>query len=119
MDLKKTGITPDASSILSADERERAARLVDPIKRDRFLSVRMAMRNILSGYTHVSPENIQLSHVENGKPFMENNAQIPSIYFNITHSADLMLMAVSDNSQIWVDVEKIQPMTARDRTILQ
>lgn len=119
VDLKRTGISREIPPSLSADERERAARLVDPTKRERFLSARLAMRDILSGYTHIFPEKIRFSYQKNGKPFIENNATIPSISFNITHSTDLMLVAVSEGIQIGIDIEKVQPLSARDRIIRQ
>ena len=119
VDLKEISDTREVTSTLSPGERKRVARLIDPIKREHFRSARFALRTILSGYTHMPSETIQFSYQGNGKPFIEQDTQKTSISFNITHSADLMLVAVSNGSQVGIDLEKQQPVSSREFIIRQ
>jgi 4'-phosphopantetheinyl transferase len=111
--------TREVSSTLSLDERNRAARLIDPVKWEHFRSARFALRTILSGYMHMPLEKIQFSYQGKGKPFIEQDTQKTSISFNITHIADLMLVAVSNGVQVGIDLEKQQSVSSREFIIRQ
>ena len=74
VDLKVIASHQDTGKILSTDEQERAARIVDPLRRGRFRSARFALRNILSLYEYLSPEAIELSYGKYGKPFIKQKA---------------------------------------------
>jgi len=51
----------------------------------------------------------QLEYTESGKPFIRGEAG-----FNISHSGDLVVLALVDNGSAGIDVEKIRPMPLDD-----
>ena len=119
VDLKVIAAYQDVAKILSTDERERAARIIDPLRRGRFRSARFVLRNILSLYNYLPPEEIELSYGKYGKPFIEQKALKCSISFNITHSTNLMLVALSNSCQIGIDLEKEHSITTKEWIIKQ
>ena len=119
VDLKNIVPHQDSSRILSTDELDRAARMIDPLRRGRFLSARFALRNILSLYKHLPPEAIEFSYGKYRKPFVEQRTLNCSISFNISHSSDLMLVALSNSCQVGIDLEKEHSLTTKDWIIRQ
>ena len=119
VNLKNIVPHQDSSRILSTDELDRAARMIDPLKRGRFLSARFGLRNILSEYKHLPPEAIEFSYGKYGKPFVEQRALKYSISFNISHSSDLMLVALSNSYQVGIDLEKEHSHTTKEWIIRQ
>ena len=94
-------------SLLSTDEIKRAKRLKDPKVASRQLISREILRLILGNYTGIDPKNLTISYSQFGKPFLsfpENSG----IYFNLSHSGNLLLIAVTAGKQLGIDVEKIE-----------
>ena len=119
VDLKVIASHQNAAKILSTDERERAARMIDPLKRGRFRFARFALRNILSFYKYLLPEAIELSYGKYGKPFIEQKGLECSLSFNITHSTTLMLVTLSNSHQVGIDLEKEHSLTTKEWIIRQ
>jgi 4'-phosphopantetheinyl transferase len=88
---------------LSPDERQRAARFVVEEPRLRFIIARGALRTILAGYLDVAPEDIQFAYGEHGKPSLPDS----DLRFNLSHSDNVILIGVTQNHDIGVDVEHI------------
>jgi 4'-phosphopantetheinyl transferase len=95
--------------LLSSRERERAVRFVTDELRHRYVVTQGVARQILSGCIGIPPEAIAYETSEKGKPHLANEG-VPTLEFNITHSADLMLMAVVRGEPVGVDVERVRPM---------
>lgn len=91
---------------LSPDEKERAARFRFDRDRDRFIAARGIVRNILAQYLQQSPAAIPFCYGERGKPAIANSP-IP-LQFNLSHSQDLLLCAVSQSHRVGIDVEIIR-----------
>ena len=62
-------------------------------------------RKALSDYCGVEPSNIEFGVSDKGKPF----AKGLDVHFNVSHSAGIVVCAVSDN-EIGIDIEKIKPI---------
>ena len=64
------------------------------------------MRRILASYLGIAPENIDFSYGERGKP----NIAFPEtdLRFNLTHSEDLALLAISRGCNVGIDVERVR-----------
>jgi 4'-phosphopantetheinyl transferase len=75
---------------------------------------RGALRTILSGYLGVNPTLIAFDYGPQGKPFLAVTAS--DIRFNVTHSHELALIAVSRNRELGVDVECVRPFTWKEQT---
>lgn len=70
----------------------------------RFLLGRLKLRCILSLYAGCSPDVLRFSYGSHGKAELAN---YPSIKFNQSYSSDLLVVAVSRNREVGIDVEKI------------
>jgi 4'-phosphopantetheinyl transferase len=93
--------------LMSQDEQERALRFHFTLHQQRFIAAHGILRLILSWYLDVAPETIVFGYSDHHKPFLLNNAL--NIHFNLSHSEDYALYAVTRVGEIGVDVEKIRP----------
>jgi 4'-phosphopantetheinyl transferase len=91
--------------LLSKDEKTRAGHLMDPGAASRQIISRGILRLLLGSYTGKDPKALAFSYSEFGKPFLSNPAN-SEICFNLSHSGDLLLIAVARGEQIGIDVEK-------------
>jgi len=107
-DLKLlSGDTNNFYSILSEDERERADKLKVEDKKQQYIITRGVLRQRLGLLTNIEPEDFVFKFLEHGKPVLANNHQCTDITFNISHSHDLALIAISQKQNIGIDIEKI------------
>lgn len=99
-------------SLLSPDERARAARLAlhDPLRR--FVVARGRLREILGHVTGVAPEEVRFRYGRSGKPSLADPSE-PR--FSVSHSGDLALVALHPWLELGVDVERLRPFPSADR----
>ncbi|MBS1947347.1 MAG: 4'-phosphopantetheinyl transferase superfamily protein [Bacteroidetes bacterium] len=95
------------SNLLSSDEHKKAARYFQPRDRLTYTISRIALRLLLSGYAKYPAAGLEFSEGQNKKPFLRNSNAC-NLYYNISHSGGLVLIAVS-GSDVGVDVEKMSP----------
>ena len=93
-------------SMLDAGERDRAARFVRAADRRRFEHAHTALRCLLARCLGVPPAAIQYRVGPNGKPHIADG--LPHIEFNMAHSSELALIAVSRDLSVGVDVERLR-----------
>ena len=98
------GSLRDFWDILSKDEQERALRYKFPIHRDRYIAARGILRRILGRYITQGPQTFLFSLGPHGKPFLNKNNSA-SCKFNVAHSGDLALYAISYDLEVGIDVE--------------
>jgi len=91
-----------ADSTLSADESERAARFHFEKDRHRYILAHACLRDILSRYLHCEPKQIVFSTNNYGKPVLLSEQEMD---FNLSHSGEYVLIAVTRGHKIGVDVE--------------
>lgn len=91
-------------STLSADEVERAAKFQFPKDRDRYVIAHGFLRDVLSRYLKDESSHFKFSVNSFGRPSLKGH----DLEFNLTHSADFALVAVTTNHKIGVDVERIR-----------
>jgi 4'-phosphopantetheinyl transferase len=94
------------SRILSGRETDRAGRCRFEADRRRFVIAHGALRLILAGYLDVPPEELRLERGHHGKPRL---ADSPALRFNLSHSGELALLAVTRHAEIGVDVDRLRP----------
>ncbi|GAB4213054.1 MAG: hypothetical protein OHK0012_08520 [Synechococcales cyanobacterium] len=92
--------------LLSEEEQCRYHRLVKPVDRERFLSARGQLRLILSHYVPQPPGRLLLATLTHGKPYLPD---WPDLQFNLSHSQDQALCAVTWGSPLGVDLEVHRP----------
>ncbi len=89
---------------LAADELARAQRFVFDRDRRRFVVARALLRLLLGRYLRQTPQELSFIYGEAGKPSLDPRGQ-PALEFNLSHSADRALLAVSGSVPIGVDIE--------------
>jgi 4'-phosphopantetheinyl transferase len=92
-------------SVLSAHERARAHRLRNLQLRRRFLARCMLVRHVLGTLVGVSPETLEFETTANGKPRLVP----PTLDFNLSHSENVLAVAVALDRQVGVDIEVVRP----------
>ncbi len=102
------GETSQYQPVLSADELARAERLLDLTKRQLFIVCRGRLRQILSQYLKISAQDITFRYNDTGKPSLTLDHHC-DLVFNLSHSADCAVIAVTRGTDIGVDIEKIDP----------
>lgn len=95
----------DYWDILDFNERARAQRFVKEIDRKRFVVGHGKLRRILADYLSLSPEEIAFATQSQGKPFVASDkSDTPK--FNLSHSDNYLLVGVSSDVEVGVDIEK-------------
>lgn len=104
------GIDSDTrnAAILSPDERDRMSRFRFSQDRLRYLTSHANLRILLSRYTGCPPQELAFTVNEFGKPALHNSGD--ELRFNLSHSKDIGLLAVSRVGEIGADVEWIRPI---------
>jgi 4'-phosphopantetheinyl transferase len=107
---------PDARArlraLLTDDERGRADRFVFERDRDRFTVARAFLREVLARHLGIPADRVRFSVQPAGKPLVEG----ARLRFNLSHSGDLALLAVTLDREIGVDLEALRPL--RDAGLL-
>ncbi len=93
--------------LLSNNERERINKLKIEEKKQQYIITRGMLRQRLSLFTKIAPENFVFEYLEHGKPVLTNDAKFANITFNVSHSYNLALIAISQEQSIGIDIEKI------------
>jgi 4'-phosphopantetheinyl transferase len=96
---------------LSSDELERANKYKFEKDSRRFIAARGGLRQILSVYTGIIPNELRFGYSSHGKPELSHQS---SLRFNFSHSESLALFAVTVESEIGIDVERIRPIPEMD-----
>jgi len=101
-----------AASILSAEETRRAGRFRFSLHRNRFVLAHAALRHILGIYSGCPASSIDFIISPHGKPSLVNSSRgnRAKIEFNLSHSEDLAVVAVSFGPILGVDVEQVRDM---------
>ncbi len=99
---------------LSDDERSRAKRFQFEHLRESFIIARGILRSILARYTNLNPGQCRFEYTATGKPYLSSHSSTTGIYFNLSHSSNLVLYAITGNPWIGIDVECIRPISEID-----
>ena len=110
MDLRQAAGDP---GLLSADERERFQRIRDPVRAARWRNGRAALRLLLGRHLGCSPEEVIFEVSPTGKPRLSGQA----LHFNLSHSGDLALVAVSRCWPLGIDLERLRSLEDGGRRI--
>lgn len=111
-ELEPTVWADNLAGILSSDEFKRAGAFRFEKDRHRFISARVILRSILSYYVGMSPESLVFSYGLNGKPELD----LKWVQFNVSHSANLGVFAVSHTERVGIDVEHIRSLEEDELT---
>jgi 4'-phosphopantetheinyl transferase len=96
---------------LSDDELARANRFHFQEHRQRFIAGRGSLRNILSRYLNIEPQQVRFAYEPRGKPMLADTLASTGLAFNLSHSQGLALCAVNYASKIGIDLEYIRSLS--------
>jgi 4'-phosphopantetheinyl transferase len=89
--------------LLDEEELQRAQRLRVPDKAQAFVVARARLRQILANYLGLDPKALRFTYGPSGKPVLAGLADPPA--FNLAHSGEWGLCAVTSRGEVGVDVE--------------
>ena len=90
--------------LLSAPERERAARYLHAPSREQFTVTRARLRLLLGRYLGTEPACVEFGTSNTGKPTLPGTG----LSFNVSHTQGLALIAVAAGREVGVDVERVR-----------
>lgn len=94
---------------LTADERARADRYQARADRERFVVARGTLRSILGRYLAMRPGDVRFAYGHRGKPVIEAAMNAGGLRFNLSHSGEVVLVGVTQDRDLGVDVELLRP----------
>lgn len=97
----------DLWQMLSKDEQQRAQRFVRPQDQAKFVQVRGHLRMLLGQYLNVRGETLAFEYGEYGKPQLTVPCNALNLQFNVSHSHDLALIAITQAVAVGVDLEQV------------
>ncbi len=107
--LALSGITPlekELRAVLSIDELSRSEKFHFPELRERFIAGRAVLRMILGDYCDSAPEDLCFGYSSYQKPRIESNGRLSqTVEFNLSHSGDVIQIAIAADGPLGIDVE--------------
>jgi 4'-phosphopantetheinyl transferase len=94
-----------AAGCLASGERARAARFGTDALRHRYVVGRATLRRVLAARLGMSPGAVPIVRGRRGRPVLADGQQLD---FNVTHTAEVMLIAIASGTIVGVDVERTQ-----------
>jgi 4'-phosphopantetheinyl transferase len=88
--------------VLDEAEQTQARKFKNALLHQRYVEIHGRLRNLLAQMLKQSPEKIRIKKAEHGKPYL---ADYPELAFNLSHSADRVMIAVGWRCQLGVDIE--------------
>jgi 4'-phosphopantetheinyl transferase len=99
---------------LSREEKARANRFHFVRDKNRFVVARGRLRELLGGYLHQAPADLEFSYGPHGKPFLSPANSSTGLCFNLSHSAGLAVYAIAPERNLGIDVELVRPDYAEE-----
>jgi len=96
-------------SLLAPEERSRLGRFRRHDDALRYLTARGLLRTLLAAHLGVDAPAVGIEYEPGGKPRLPNAAGHASVHFNVSHSHDLVVIALSEVVAVGVDVEQVLP----------
>lgn len=100
---------------LAPDERKRAERFHFRRDHDSFVVARGLLRIILGRYLNAEPDRLRFRYSRYAKPALTGEFDNEALRFNLSHSDNLALYAVTRGREIGVDLERLRPDFADDK----
>jgi phosphopantetheinyl transferase len=93
-------------TLLCASERARAVRIVHERNRVRWARSRGMLRLLLARYLDTDPRELRFALGAHGKPALDGSpAQGSDLRFNLSHSEELLLVAIATGVEVGADIE--------------
>jgi 4'-phosphopantetheinyl transferase len=107
LDLPQPRVAALAAT-LSVEEVERAQTMA-PDRARRFVAARGTLRELLGSLIGLAPSDVKIGYGAHGKPELDG-----PLRFSVSHSGELVLIAVALGREVGVDVELVRRLFDRD-----
>ncbi|MBF0287787.1 MAG: 4'-phosphopantetheinyl transferase superfamily protein [SAR324 cluster bacterium] len=104
-EIQDTTLLSEYQQVLSPEEKQQWQRFHFEKHRHLYLVARALVRAILSRYTAIPPKLLEFSKNKYGKPELMVPDSTISLCFNLSHTEGLIILGVTLNQKIGVDVE--------------
>lgn len=104
--FQKDKVLEFSADLLDENEKSKAAKFRFERDRRNYIAAHGAMREILGFYLECCPKKIEFTTNYYGKPFLRRNQT--DINFNMSHSHEWALLALTKGKKIGVDIELIR-----------
>lgn len=95
-------------ALMTPEERTRGDRYYFERDRARYRVTRALVRSVLSRYAPVAPERWRFEPTSYGQPLIVNpEPEARDLSFNLTHTSDLVVLAVTRGRAVGVDTENV------------
>jgi 4'-phosphopantetheinyl transferase len=98
----------DLLATLASEERARADEFRFERPRRQFIITRSALRVLLGHYLAEPPKDIRFTFEGMGKPRLPAKYAAADLRFNVSHSGDLALIALTRGCDVGIDVEQLR-----------
>ncbi len=88
--------------------------MIRPVDQNRYIAARAALRQILGSYLRAPPSKVIIAYSGLGKPYLGDQPDSRPLHFNVSHSGDFALIAVSRGLRLGIDIERVREMHAAD-----
>ncbi len=105
LDITAPALLARYESLLSHDERERKNRFHFDKHQHTYLVTRAMEKTLLSRYTGSPMDKLVCQRNTYGKPYLCQQGITPRWYYNLSHTDDLIVMAIGQGGELGVDVE--------------
>lgn len=104
--IQAESISKKLQVVLTTNELTRAAKYYTSELKNQYIVRRGILRTILSHYLDCFASEVEFCYSEWGKPQLDEN----QVYFNLSHSHDSVVIAVSQEPLIGIDIEFTVPI---------
>lgn len=101
----------DFFALLNDEEQARAQRFHFLKDRHHFVAARGILKKLLGTYLKLAPQSLNFSYSAFGKPFLKEH---PSLQFNLSHSNQMTLIAITLNYAVGIDIESMHRICDMD-----
>ena len=105
------GRLKELADLLSPEERDRAARFRFDRDRHRFIVCRGSLRELLAATLHLAPARVPFVYGSFGKPMIDGS----DTRFNVSHSHDMAMIAITRGREVGCDIERIDPSFSEEQ----
>ena len=104
-------------NLLSSEEKKQINNIkIEDVKIRRIIS-KAIIKNIISNYLGINTMQVIFSYNEFGKPVISDSINYNNLNFNISHSGNLGIIALTRKNSIGIDVEQMKELEEIDDII--
>ena len=107
--LQPAPVVQRCRDLLAPDELNRADRFYFDKDRNRFTIARAMLKTVLGNYLKIQPRQVQFIYGPQEKPDLRPEINPSGFKFNLSHSGEYALLAVTPGLEVGIDIEQFRP----------